>query len=113
MVASMSTLASSPEGRVVAIRCTRLLWVFSKQRGRTKDDMFAVLVIVSVVIGGVLSAPVLTSGDSTAELALLFDPGLLKRHVSLTDDYGERPVLPRLPPDSGNPYRPNLEDEYY
>ncbi|AWP01191.1 Hypothetical protein SMAX5B_005649 [Scophthalmus maximus] len=72
--------------------------------------MFAVLVIVSVVIGGVLSAPVLTS---TAELALLFDPGLLKRHVSLTDDYGERPVLPRLPPDSGNPYRPNLEDEYY
>ncbi|KAM7405765.1 hypothetical protein PAMP_000192 [Pampus punctatissimus] len=76
--------------------------------------MFALLLLLLSVIGGGLSAPVLRRDDSTAVLELLFDPSLLKQYVGLTDDYGEKPLpLPPPPPDTGNLYKPNLEDEYY
>ncbi|KAK5874356.1 hypothetical protein PBY51_019306 [Eleginops maclovinus] len=75
---------------------------------------FIALLMICFVFDQGLSAPLLSRADEgTTELKLLFDPSLHKQRISITDDYGERPFPLPLPPDSEDPYRPNLEDEYY
>ena len=72
------------------------------------------LLLILVLIGGGLAAPLWNRGrgEETANLELISDPHLVKDHISLFDDYGVRPVYPRLLPYL-LPYIPNLEDEYY
>ncbi|CAL8379149.1 unnamed protein product [Arctogadus glacialis] len=81
-------------------------------------NQLSTIILICIVIGGGVSAPLLSSRSSreeTDEMVQLFDPGLFKEHVGLFDDYGVRPGADWLQHDFAHldDQQRHLEEDYF